>query len=255
MFRKVSNVLYNVWCVFWLVGIFLLLFPFIFLCIQVRSLHRWGTELTHLWADIFFFISGLWPQIEYRYKPDTEGTYIFVANHFSYLDIAIGMKVVRNYFSYMGKSSVRKVPLLGYLFRKLHIEVNRSDRKSRARSLRQSIEVLRSGRSLFIMPEGGIVSTRIPEMHLPLKDGAFVLSKDTGIPIIPISFLNLYEIMPSSTVHWDFPHVIIHEPIYPGDKTVEELKEEVYTLIQKELYAYRSRNDKESSEFSALGAK
>lgn len=253
MLQRISNALYNVWCVFWLVSIFLVLFPFMFLCIQVKFLHRWGTQLTHVWADIFFFVSGLWPKVEYRSKPDVQGTYIFVANHFSYLDIALGMKVVRNYFSYMGKSSVRKVPLLGYLFRKLHIEVNRNDRKSRAQSLRRSIEVLQSGRSLFIMPEGGIVSTRMPEMHLPLKDGAFVLSKETGVPIIPISFLNLYDIMPSSRVYWDFPRVIVHEPVYPGDKSVEELKMEVHALIQGELYAYRARYHKESSELSSLG--
>jgi 1-acyl-sn-glycerol-3-phosphate acyltransferase len=242
MLRKIVNLFYNIWCVFWLVSIFLLLYPFIFLCIQVKSWNRWGTELCHLWADLFFFISGLWVQVDYRFMPAKKDTYIFVANHFSYLDIAIGMKVVRNYFCYMGKSSVKKVPLLGYMFRKLHIQVDRSDKSSRMRSYKSSIKALQSGKSLFIMPEGGIISNHIPKMHQPFKDGAFALAIETSTPIVPISFLNLYEIMPADRIFWDWPRVIIHPPLSVEGKNVEELKMEVYEIIQGEVDAYRQRH-------------
>jgi len=224
--------------------IFLALYPFIYVCIRVKKWNRYGTRLTNLWADIFFFISGLWVRTEYRFRPDRKARYIFVANHFSYLDVAVGMKVVRNYFSYMGKSSVKKVPLLGYMFARLHIQVDRGDKNSRVKSFKRSMNALREGRSLFIMPEGGILSDTIPVMKQPFKDGAFVLAIDSNTPIVPITFLNLYRIMPGSFVFRGFPRVIVHEPVYPQGKTADELKQEVYTIIQTELdqYAHRHSN-------------
>ncbi len=235
------NYLYNAWCVLWLVVIYLFLFPFIFICIQIKRWNRLGTKLTNFWADIFFFVTGLWVMTDYRFRPDRKANYIFVANHFSYLDVAIGMKVVRNYFSYMGKSSVKKVPLLGYMFAKLHIQVDRNDKKSRVRSFKRSVRALQEGRSLFIMPEGGILSDTIPVMKQPFKDGAFVLAVESNTPLVPITFVNLYRIMPATFVFWDFPRVIIHEPVFPEGKSVDELKQEVYTIIQTELNRYAHR--------------
>ena len=140
------------------------------------------------------------------------------------------------------KASVKNIPLLGYLFAKLHIQVDRSDKDSRAKSILRSKRALDSGRSLFIMPEGGIVSTSIPKMHQPFKDGAFSLAIESGVPIVPISFLNLYESMPDKMLQWGIPKVIIHQPITTKGMTkhdIEALKEKVYNTIQTELDAYK----------------
>lgn len=239
---NILDYLYNIWCVTWLIGIFLVLFPFMYICIRIKKLNWLGTKLTNFWADGFFFISGLWVKVDYKFRPKKDEQYIFVANHFSFLDIAVGMKIVRNYFSYMGKASVKKVPLLGYLFAKLHIQVDRSDKNSRFTSLRRSKEALRSGRSLFIMPEGGILSETIPTMKQPFKDGAFALAIESNTPIVPITYLNLWRIMPASFIFWEFPKVVIHEPLSPEGKTMDELKQEVYTIIQTELDNYGDRN-------------
>lgn len=242
--KRILQIIFNFWCIFWLVVIFLALFPLMFICIKIKPLNWLGTKLTNVWADLFFAISGMPVQIERRFIPSKDENYIFVANHFSYIDVAVGMKVVRNYFSYMGKASVKNIPLLGYLFAKLHIQVDRSDKNSRATSLLRSKRALETGRSLFIMPEGGIVSTTIPKMHLPLKDGAFSLAIENEVPIVPISFLNLYEIMPDKKLLWGIPRVIVHEPIQTKGLTkenLEELKLKVYDTIQTELDKYANK--------------
>lgn len=221
------------------------LFPFIFACIKIKRLNRYGTKLTNIWADVFFLLSGMPVQIEHRFKPDVNKNYVFVANHFSYLDVAVGMKVVRNYFSYMGKSSVKNIPLLGYMFAKLHIQVDRSDKESRSKSMMRSKRALDTGRSLFIMPEGGIISHEIPKIHQPFKDGAFLLAIGSKVPIVPITFLNLYEIMPDKTIFWGLPKAIVHEPIDTSiysKENLEELKTRVHEVIQNELDAYKNGN-------------
>lgn len=163
---------------------------------------------------------------------------MFVANHFSYLDVAIGMRIIRNYFSYMGKASVKKIPLIGYMFTKLHIQVDRNNKNSRTISLRRSKKALESGRSLFIMPEGGIVSKNIPQMHLPLKDGAFLLAIQSEVPIVPIVFLNLHKLMPGIWLNQGTAHIKFLKAIDTKglNKThLEEIKYKVYTQIQSEL--------------------
>ncbi|MCD8539302.1 MAG: 1-acyl-sn-glycerol-3-phosphate acyltransferase [Leadbetterella sp.] len=156
----------------------------------------------------------------------------------------------------MGKSSVKKVPLLGYLFARLHIQVDRGDKNSRTRSFKRSMEALKEGRSLFIMPEGGILSETIPVMKQPFKDGAFVLAIESKTPVVPITFVNLYRIMPGTFIFWDFPRVILHPPVFPEGKTAEELKQEVYTIIQTEIdrYAHRHSDHSKSSASRPAGA-
>lgn len=236
--QKSALILYNAWCLVWFVGIYLLLFPFIFIAIQYKPWHPIGHRLTQYWSYSFFFIIGKRIQVERRFKIKPDGTYVFVANHFSYFDIAAGMGIFDNYFGFVGKSSVKKIPLLGYMFRKLHIMVDRSDKNSRSSSLSRGIRSLKTGKSVFIMPEGGIVSKNIPQMLHPLKDGAFIMAIENQVPIVPITFANMYKIMPEALIGWGTPKVIIHEAISTVGKTkkdAEALKENVYQLIQNTI--------------------
>jgi 1-acyl-sn-glycerol-3-phosphate acyltransferase len=235
---------YNIWCVFWLLLIFLILFPFIWICIQRPAWHPAGHKLVRLWSVIYFFITAKNVRVDQRFTPSNSTAYVFVANHFSYLDVAVGMNVVKNHFSYMGKSSVKKIPLLGYVFAKLHIQVDRGDKASRSKSLVRAIKALKSGRSIFIMPEGGILSKNIPKMLQPFKDGAFVMAIENQVPIVPITFLNLYRIMPESKLFWGSPEVIIHPAIETTGKSkadIEELKKQVYEIIQGELDRWNTK--------------
>jgi 1-acyl-sn-glycerol-3-phosphate acyltransferase len=95
------------------------------------------------------------------------------------------------------------------------------------------------------MPEGGIISHEIPKMHQPFKDGAFLLAIGSKVPIVPITFLNLYEIMPDKTIFWGLPKAIVHEPIDTSiysKENLEELKTRVHEVIQNELDAYKNGN-------------
>ena len=67
---------------------------------------------------------------EYRSTLDKNRSYIFCPNHFSYLDIpAMGLNKFNSIF--VGKSDMEKIPLFGFMYKKLHITVNRDSLKSR----------------------------------------------------------------------------------------------------------------------------
>jgi 1-acyl-sn-glycerol-3-phosphate acyltransferase len=245
--KKLLLIIYNIWCAFWFVGLFLVMFPFVFIFLQRKEWHIYAHRMNYYWGQLFFPIILMPIKIKYEFTPNQKQAYVFVANHFAYLDIAVVSTITKNFFAFVGKSSVKKVPLFGYMFAKLHIQVDRGDKGSRTKSLIRSVKALQSGRSIFIMPEGGIITTNFPKMHLPLKDGAFVMAVENQVPIVPVSLLNLYELNPANLLHWGTAHVIVHKPIETKGLTkqnVEELKQKVYEVIQPALDEYAERKRK-----------
>ncbi len=178
--------------------------------------------------------------MEGREKIGSNRPYVFVANHFSYLDIAM-MGFVPGDVVFVGKSSIRKVPIFGYYFKNLHIAVNRSSLKSRGDALLQSKNVIQQGSSLVIFPEGGIVTTNPPELGR-FKDGAFNLAIEKQIPIIPVTLSYNHLILPDDgrlLLNFKSGKMIFHKPISTLGMTVKELpkvKALCFKTIQDQLW-------------------
>lgn len=239
---KIFSWIYTVWCAFWFIVVFLLLFPIVYVSLQKEQWKPIAHYCNRIWGKIFFFVIGQPVKVTYEAKLDPKRAYVFCANHFSYLDIAMMGVVVKNYFAFMGKSSVKKVPLFGYMFTKLHIQVDRTAKDSRIKALTRSIKALKSGRSIMIFPEGGIFSTNFPEMIQPFKDGAFSMAIENQVPIVPISLLDNYKVMPTTLFKWHKIRVIVHKPIETTGMVkadIEGLKKQVYEVIQPALNKYR----------------
>ncbi len=239
---KIFSWIYTVWCAFWFLLVFLLLFPIVYVCLQKEKWKPVAHYCNRIWGKIFFFMIGQPVKVTYETELDAKRAYVFCANHFSYLDIAMMGVVVKNYFAFMGKSSVKKVPLFGYMFTKLHIQVDRTAKNSRIKALTRSIKALKSGRSIMIFPEGGIFSTNFPEMIQPFKDGAFSMAIENQVPIVPISLLDNYKVMPETLFKWHKIRVIVHKPIETTGMIkadIEDLKKQVYGVIQPTLNKFR----------------
>lgn len=235
--------LYTFWAGSCFVLIFLVLYPVIFVFLQRKSWKRVAHRLVRLWGRLFFLFSGVRIQVTHHFKPDPKQTYVFCSNHFSYIDIAVVVVVIRNYFSFVGKNAMKKIPLFGYLYASLNILVDRNDKSSRANSLSRSIRALQAGRSIIIFPEGGIVFKQLPHMANPLKDGAFIMAIQQQVPIVPISFHNNYEMLDEDTMLMR-PVVLqveIHPPFETKGLTMEDLpvlREKVFESIQNPILAY-----------------
>lgn len=239
---RIFSWIHTIWGIFWFLLIFLLLFPIVFIALQKEEWKPIAHKCNRIWGKIFFFLIGMPFEITYEAKLDSKKAYVFCANHFSYLDIAMMGVVIKNYFAFMGKSSAKNIPLFGYMFAKLHIQVDRSAKNSRIKALTRSIRALKSGRSIMIFPEGGIHSTNFPKMVQPFKDGAFSMAIENQVPIVPISLIDNYKAMPEILFNWHKLRVIVHTPIETIGKTkadIETLKKQVYDTIQPTLMKYK----------------
>lgn len=218
--------LYFVWCVVLVVALFLLLFPFTYIFLQKESWKPYAHRVNRLWGKLFFPLAGIKFDVDYRFHPEPRGTYVFCANHFSYLDIAVMGVILNNYYAFVGKHGVKKVPLFGYMFSKLHIQVNRESGKSRAYSLTKSIRTLASGRSVMIFPEGGIISKNPPEIHLPLQKGAFTMAIQQQVPLVPVVLQTNHLLLPDRAplrLHPGVVRAVVHEPISTIGLTAADL--------------------------------
>lgn len=241
---RILTFFYTLWAAFWFIFLFMLLFPFFWLFLQKPEWKPKAHYLNRLWGKIFFPIAGIPIKVQYEFEPDVNKTYVFCANHFSYVDIAAMGMIIKNYFAFVGKSSIKGVPLFGYMFAKLHIQVDRNDKNSRVTSMNRSLKALQSGRSVMIFPEGGIWSKNIPKMSLPLKDGGFAMAIKQQIPIVPISLLNNYKIIHDDdfAVYPQTIRAIVHQPIETVGMTnanIESLKMKFYEVVQGALDSHQ----------------
>jgi 1-acyl-sn-glycerol-3-phosphate acyltransferase len=183
-------------------------------------------------------------KVECRSKLDQEKQYIFCPNHTSYLDIAsMGFNPINAVF--VGKNDMERIPLFGFMYRKLHITVDRSKLKSRMNTIVQSMKAVDDGKSLIIFPEGGIYADNPPHMT-PFKDGAFRTAIEKQIPVVPVTIPFNWIILPDKPLllHWGLMKIIFHEPIETTGYTLEnvnELKDLVFEIINKELKAHEHR--------------
>lgn len=231
--------LYTIYAGIWWVSTFLLLFPVFFISAQRAQWHPVGLKINYYWAKFFFPIAFLPSKIERNFAPEKGQQYILCANHFSYFDIPAMVRLPIS-FKFMGKSSIGKVPLFGYMFRKLHIAVDRNTVKGRAESILRAREAINAGFNMAFFPEGGIKVKKIPEM-MPFRDGAFRLAVEHGLPIVPVSLLSNYKILPDDGRFLFHPFTIkmvMHAPEWPkgaDDEAIKELRERVFNIIQTEL--------------------
>jgi 1-acyl-sn-glycerol-3-phosphate acyltransferase len=218
--------------------LFFIVFPFLLVPILFPKKFRWVGVVNRWWARGLFSFIGIPFKVEYRAKLDHSSQYIFCPNHFSYLDIpTLGLNHHNTIF--VGKSEMEKIPLFGFMYRSLHITVDRAKLRSRYSTMVRTLEAIDQGKSLVIFPEGGIVTEHDPILAR-FKDGAFRASIEKQIPIVPVTIPYNWIILPANEflVRWRPIRVIFHEPIDPSNytlKDIEQYKQLVRDIIVKEL--------------------
>lgn len=194
-----------------------------------------------MWAFIIYAALFVRVRTEYHTAFDKEKPYIFCANHTSMLDIPIMGLTAPHYFKFMGKASLAKVPLFGFIYNRLNILVERSSKLSSYKAFQKAKDALKEGISVVIFPEGGINREQIPGLAR-FKDGAFRMAIETGAPIVPVTILNNWKVMHAYNIdfHWYPTKVIYHAPIPTSGLTLDDaeaLKLKVKETILNEIDA------------------
>lgn len=202
--------------------------------------HLLNTWVCRIWHYVFFTTLGIKVKKTYLGRFSDRQAYIFCANHTSYLDIAVLAGIMKGTYAFVGKSELAKVPLFGWMFRKLHVPVERESKTGAARAFLLMKKALQEGKSLIIFPEGGIFTKNPPEM-VPFKDGAFRLAVETKTPIIPVTLKWTWRVLPDDDTRKAYRHpieIVVHHIVETRNlelRHLDELKQKIFAIIEASL--------------------
>ena len=179
---------------------------------------------------------GVRTEVVGRERLDPNQTYIFMANHVSNIDPPVFVPLIGRRVFILVKKELFRIPILGYAMRKAQfIAVNRQNREAAVESVKQAIEVLKSGLSMMAYPEG---TRSLDGRMLPFKKGPFHLAMDSGIPVVPVTIIGAYEVWPKGRlkVSPGTMTIVFHPPMDPKQfSSREELLEAVHAKIESAL--------------------
>jgi 1-acyl-sn-glycerol-3-phosphate acyltransferase len=122
------------------------------------------------------------------------GAFVYCSNHQSIVDILILGSVLPGDFKWAAKSSLWKVPFLGWHLRLAgHVPVERGKgAKTAAAVIARFVEVLKQGKPVLVFPEG----TRSDDGTMRgFRNGAFHAAVRAGVPVVPVALEGTYRLM------------------------------------------------------------
>jgi 1-acyl-sn-glycerol-3-phosphate acyltransferase len=178
-------------------------------------------------------------QVEGAEKVPLDRALVYMSNHQSHMDIPVLYATVPSpSLRMVAKTELFRIPGFGRAMRAAEfVEVDRGDRERAVDSLRRAGEILASGISVWIAPEGhrsrdGILG--------PLKKGGFYLARDTGTAILPVALSGTRHVLPPDTrrMRHDVPvRVVFGAPIETAGRSVADLMDAVRSFLERETAA------------------
>lgn len=118
---------------------------------------------------------------------------VVASNHQSWFDFFLLAAALPMSVRFVAKKEMQKIPLLGRAMRLAgHIYVDRQNRQAAFGAYEEAAQVIRSGMSAVMFPEG--TRSRTGDL-LPFKKGPFVLAIAAQVPIVPAYCAGTFTLM------------------------------------------------------------
>jgi 1-acyl-sn-glycerol-3-phosphate acyltransferase len=227
------------WSLFVAAMLLLLLGPPILLVAWLSRRH----ELVYPWAlfgaRVWLRLSGARVRVTGTEHLDPKQSYVFIANHRSYLDTATLFAYTGRRLGLLAKKELLNVPILGVGMGFVNImAIDRSNGERARVTVAAATARIRSGRSFGVFAEG----TRArPGEFLPFKKGAFYMAAQAGVPIVPVAIKNTDRLMGKGTgeARPGTIEMIMLAPIETAgslsDENMNDLVKQVHSQIAEEL--------------------
>jgi long-chain acyl-CoA synthetase len=162
---------------------------------------------------------------------------IFAPNHQSYLDGFLIVASLPNHILkktyFLAEETYFNTSFRRWIAKNFNI-ITVNVNKDLKGSLIKSAYALKNGKNVIIFPEGA--RTRDSKL-LPFKKGFAILSKELNIPVVPVVIKGAFE---SLSINKSLPSpskisVEFLKPVYPENKSYDEIVKIVYDEISKKL--------------------
>lgn len=141
--------------------------------------------------------SGISVRVSGRENLQKDKSYIFVANHRSYVDTTALFAYAGKRIGLIAKKEVLKVPVLGQGMAFIDfVAIDRSNPQRALQTMEKVRQIVDGGYSFGVFAEG---TRALPGDLLPFKKGAFHLALQTGAAIVPVAIKNTDYLMGKKT--------------------------------------------------------
>src|SRR5216110_1893558 len=204
------------------------------------GVYDWGTSD---WSRQLLRAAGTPVQVEGLDRiPD--GPVVYASNHSSMFDIWALAATLPGSVRMVAKQELARITLLGRaMVTAGHLTIDRAHPARALEAYRRAAEVIRSGTSALLFPEG--TRSRTGEL-LPFKNAPFGLAIAAQVPVVPVYVGNTFEIMPKGRFFLRPRPIrlVIGEPISTAGMTVER-RQELRDRVHAAILALKARVDAE----------
>ena len=178
-------------------------------------------------SRIILFLAGTKYRIIGKEKIPADQPVLYIINHRSFFDILLTYCLVPGPTGFIGKMSLKKVPVLNLWLTRLHgFFLDREDIRQGLRTILAAIDKVKAGISIAICPEGTRGKDPDERNLLPFHEGSFKIAVKSGCPIVPVVIAGSSNIFEDHFPSVKRTPVIIEilDPIDPGSLTGDDKK-------------------------------
>ena len=206
------------------------------------GVYDWGTND---WSRQILRAAGTPVRVEGMERiPD--GPVVYASNHSSMFDIWALAATLPGSVRMLAKQELANIPLLGRaMVTAGHVMIDRPHPRRALAAYERAAEVIRSGVSALVFPEG--TRSRTGQL-LPFKNAPFGLAIAAQVPVVPLYVRNTFEIMPKGRFFLR-PRpirIVIGDPIATAGMTLER-RQELRDRVHAAIVALKTRVDAEGA--------
>src|SRR5213593_1081430 len=206
-----------------------------------RGIYDWGTND---WARDLLDAAGTPVRVEGLERIPRDGPVVYASNHSSMFDIWALAATLPGSVRMVAKQELAKIPLLGRaMIAAGHVTIDRAHPARALEAYHRAADVIRSGVSAVLFPEG--TRSRTGEL-LPFKNAPFGLAIAAQVPVVPLYVRNTFEILPKGGfVLRPRPiRIVIGDAISTRGMTVDQ-RQELRDRVHAAIVALKARVDAE----------
>ena len=223
---------------FWLYQIYAFKFWLIISKMEKKGYIKESEAFLHenimVWAKAMVENTGSMIKLTGAENIPAEGAVLFASNHQANFDIPILLGYLNKPKGFVAKVELEKLPLVNRWMKKMRcVFLDRKDTRKSMKAINEAIEIMKSGHSMIIFPEGTrSKSSRIGEF----KKGSLKMAIKANVPVVPVTINGSYKIMGAKgiIITPSEVEVIVGRPVYP-DTLKDEQKHDFAQYIKKKI--------------------
>ncbi|MBM7614907.1 lysophospholipid acyltransferase family protein [Alkaliphilus hydrothermalis] len=193
------------------------------------------------WAKTMVSLTGGTVEVIGLENIPQDGAVLFASNHQGNFDIPLLLSSISKPIGFVAKVELERLPFINTWMKLLEcVFIDRKDMRQSLRTISTATEILKSGQSMVIFPEG--TRSKGKEMQ-PFKPGSLRLAQKAGTPVVPVTISGSYRLMEGNNNRIKPAHVkiIFAPPVDPQaiDKA-SDLTVTVFDIIEDNLTKHPS---------------